>query len=559
MRVSALFNFFVLTKFFLSTVVTGFLLMAGTPSYSFAAFANEPDSAYIGSVDSVCTEDDNLKDYRYRSYDYEEFNSIYSFVPSTMNLWRGGSWSSINARYEFNERNFKSTQMFSREYLYGFDSESIQKIDSLDVTFYGKFLYNTTRAFDASYNLFYKHKNNGSPFYLFTPAKGNWQTQTYLVKGGASKSFFNRKLHVGVMLSYTGDMFNRVLDTRNSNIDLNTEVHPSLTYMFTPDHAFSFGVNYRRNKMEPRLSNYFPRPGDEENYWIYINKGMGTFEHVNTGYSVFSITHSLDYTANWHLKIDGLTLSADASYLDGGEEWQTKFSRPNTADLFEIAKYDWNRIIGRISLSSPASRWNAGSVSSLEYEMLDGLGYTFNESAQLYQKAYSYNKIQIKFNSDLLFDRNMVNKLGVNFVFEVNDALDLNYGHKSSFTNLNSVLKIGAMKMPVLKGSLYVDLDFMHNLNLVNSHNPLSADSNIFTVNIHKPYLRYRTTDYIAISPVIVWEKRVSKNIAFGVELSGILLNPYNENYVLNASFGGSDVVEYGSNKGADLTIRVIF
>lgn len=491
--------------------------------------------------------------YRDRNYNYDLFNSIYSSVPSAMNLWKGGSWSTMDVKYQYVEREFKSTQMFSRESAYTFVSESIQKIDTLDVIFYGQFMYQTSNSFDAKYNLYYRTKEVGSPFYFFVPANGNWQTQKYFVKGGVSKSILNKKMYVGASVSYSGDLFNRTIDIRNSKKELDIVIFPSLTYNISKKQSVSAGVNYSRNKKEPRLSSYFPRAGDDTNYWIYFNKGMGTYEHVNMGYSVSAISHSLDYILKWVNDSDKYTLSADLSFSSGSEKWQSKFNKPDLAEFYDLTKYDLYQYSSKISLAIPFSSFS--TLSSIKFFMMDGTGSTYNEPNQKYQDSYIYDRLNISLASNFLFFRDHANKIGVDVSYDVTDRLDLNYGQKTSISTLTTSLGVGLIKLPLLKGVLFLDLNLFNSLNLDSFHDPVSASSNIYTTGIIRSAFRYETSDYYAISPLINWEKLIKNKYYVGFELGYSYINPYKINY----DIAGDNSFRNGSNNAINFSLKFVF
>lgn len=464
-----------------------------------------------------------------RYYNTKNYMFHYSKVISAANLWEGPSWSVMDFSVNQQHREFKAPQMFGNGNSIRFETESLQKLDSAGYTFYGKFSYQTNRDFNSEYNQSYLIPDNGSPLYLFTPVKGKWETQEYYFKGGASKRINNR-LFVGASMSYSGDLFNRIIDVRNKQKNLSIELSPSLSYLLNDNNAISLAFGYNRKKAEPSNTNYYPRPGDDRNYWIYINKGLGTYERINVGYGLYFLTSAFDLSALWSRKINNDRLSFIFSYKSGNDIVQSKLNRPQTNTFYKLGKYSWSSF--ESDLVYTADIFGLKTINRLQFEMFEGLGYTHNDSQNQYQQSYKYTHNHISLASLLFPKTGFINFIDLKLDYYHKYALDFNYAQKYSYDNLLTNITLNVFNSSILWGKLSYQLSAIANVNLSYEHDPMSARTNIYTVNILNPTLSYNTMNYALVAPSIIWEKSIAGGYVFGFEVGGSIAKPITINYI---------------------------
>lgn len=465
-----------------------------------------------------------------RSYNLGYYNLLFNNVISATNLWEGPSWSTIELSFNQVDREFKTPQMFGNGNYIQFETESIQKLDSLPFAFYGKFRYKTSRDFNSEFNQFYKIEDNGNPFYFFTPAKGKWETQEYFFKGGASIQLLKDKVFVGASMGYAGDLYNRIIDIRNRQTNLLIEISPSVTYKISQINSISLGFRYTRHKYEPIMSNYYQRPGDDRTYWLYLNKGMGTHERVNMGFGLYFLTNSYDLTGQWIGSVGDDLMSVDFTYHSGINSVDSKNNIPQTNDFYKLGKYELNRLNGRIGYKRDLFGFK--SLNNLFFEKSNGSGFTHNDQQNQYQKSYSYSAIKAGLSSHIFPGSFLVNHFKVGLKIEDISGLDLNYGQKYSFINVVPELMINMLNHKFLKGYMSYGFTLNANLNLGFSHDPVGAKTSIYTTSILYPTLTYKTLDYLVAAPSVLWEKNLKNNYMIGFELGGSIAKPIKINYI---------------------------
>ncbi len=489
-----------------------------------------------------------------RDYQHSNFIQHFDKISSITNLWEGSLWSVMELTVNKYDTPFKTPYMFGNGNYISFLTESVQKIDSLGYAFYGKFMYKTNRDFDSEYNLFYKMPDNGNPIYLFVPVNGKWETQEYFFKGGISKELVKNRLYAGASMSYSGDLFNRIIDTRNRQTNLSIGLSPSITYALNQNNNISLALIYKREKYEPINSHYSQRPGDDQNYWLYLNKGMGTYERLNTGYGFYSITNKFDISLQWQKKYrQGNLLSAIFSIENGSNIFQSKVNIPETDDFFKLGKYNWNNLGGVISLTNKI--FSKRAISSLSYKSTIGEAFTYNTQQNQYQRSYKYTGRFINGMSKVYVDRAVLKYLSFTLNLNIINAIDLNYGHKYSYTNVMPNISANLFSINFLKGMISSRISTGGNYNISFTHEPLSAASNIYTTGIAYPSLSYYTSDYVVISPSLIWEKIVNKRVLIGFEFGANALKPVKINYINTFTSISND----DSNRSLYLTLRVVF
>jgi hypothetical protein len=512
-------------------------------------------SAYqLGNAEQTDVETKRELFNREREYSSSNYFLHFNRITSATHLWEGPIWSEMELTINQYNNPFKTPYMFRNGNSIEFSTESVQKIDSLGYAFYGKFSYKTNRDFDSDYNQFYKMPDYGNPIFLFVPVKGNWETQEYYFKGGISKEIVKRRLYVGASMSYNGNLFNRIIDTRNRQTDLSIHLSPSITYNLSNKNSLSLAFNYNRAKYEPLNSHYSQRPGDDSNYWLYLNKGLGTYERLNTGYGFYSIINNFDISTQWHKKYRQNNLfTATFSFENGSNIFQSKVNIPETNDFFKLGKYDWQNIGGQISISNKL--FSKRALSSLSFKNIKGKAFTYNIQQSQYQNSYKYTGRSLSAMSKIFVDRSILNFCSLAFHINYVNAIDMNYGHRYSYTNIIPVLLANLFSVNFLKGEISSQITASGNYNYSFIHQPLSAISNIYTTGIAYPSLSYYTSNYFVLNPSIFWEKIVNNRVLFGLELGASVLKPLSINYINSYTTIGTDDM----NKSLYLTLRVVF
>lgn len=386
-----------------------------------------------------------------RIYYYNNYFMHFGKIASSANLWNGPMWSLMELEvYQYDDR-FKTPQMFGNGNYIGFSTESAQRVDSLGYAFYGKFMYKTGRDFDSEYNQVYKLPDFGNPIYLFLPIKGKWETQEYYFKGLMSKVLIKNRIFAGASMSYSGNLYNRVIDTRNRQTNLSIQLSPSITYRINSKNSLSVGMDYLRAKYEPLNSNYMQRPGDDPNYWLYLNKGMGTYERINLGYGFYSVSNSYEISAQWS-RITGFKklLSARISYMSGNNNFKSKTNIPQTNDFFKLGKYEWSRAGVELALTSKV--FGLDNLSNISFSYLKGDAFTFNDQQSLFQRSYKYSEKLTKAITSFFVNNKVFNHISAGIAYENKGATDMNYGHRYSYHNIVPEVIFNTLSLKFLKG-----------------------------------------------------------------------------------------------------------
>lgn len=496
----------------------------------------------------------DVSNYVERDYQNRNYTLHFDKIASAKNLWTGESWSAIALSAHQFHREFKTPQMFGSENSVMLQTESIQMIDSSGYAFYGKFYYKTDREFNSHFNQVHTIPSYGNPFYLFMPRKGKWETQEYFLEGAASKNIVKEKLFAGFHISYSGDLYNKVVDTRNKQTNMSVVLSPSLTYNFSEKDYLSLSFMYKRDKYKPLNSNKYQQPGDDPDYWLYMNQGMGTYDRPTIGYGLISETDTYEFAAQWHRRIDfdkyfTFTVSADLAQ----NMLNSTVSKPQSNETYIYGKYDYNVLKASVAYTSGFREGKL--LGAIEYNQVSGKGNIYNEQQSVYQKSYSYKSRNATAFLAYYPKSAIINKIQFSLKYDYSYGLDLNYGQTYSYTNILPDISASFLSHKLFNGNVFYNLGGSFNYNLDNSHSPVGAFSNIYTKSILNPTLSYATSNYLSANSSIVFQTNVTKDILGEFEMGGSFLKPITLNYINSDTIVSLDDM----NNSVYLIFKVIF
>lgn len=507
----------------------------------------------------VCIKGQTSKDVLESSYldlDYQRklFDVHFGKLASKYNLWKGNTWSDIGLYFNNTNRDYKAPQMYGSENSLSLGTESVQRIDSMGYTFYGKFSYKTDRFFDSKFNQVHSFPEYGNPFYLFTPLTGKWETQEYYLEGGAAKSIVENKLSLGVHIIYGGSFFNKTNDTRNKQTNSSISISPSITYGIGAANHVSLAFIYSRDKYKPMNSNHYAIPGDDPDYWLYLNQGLGTYYRPSLGYGLVSLNNSYGMNTEWYIAFSddkNLTLNISADLSEDIN--RSVISKPSSDDPYIYGKYKLLKYNASINYSN--SIGNGRLISVLKYQGISGNGHTFNEEQLSYQKSYNFSSRVVSFSTDYYNQNLFARKLSLSVDYDYTYGIDLNYGQKYSYSNVIPRFSIVFPSHSIFKGRMSYILDFYSNLNLDYFHDPVGARENIYTKEILSPTIAYETSNYVSVSPSINYSIRLTNKMLANFNFGVGLFKPLSVNYEnLNTSLS-TDVY----NSSVFTAFKIIF
>jgi hypothetical protein len=510
-------------------------------------FINGPVLA--GSEDTI-----NFRPHSYsdRQYQYDNFMLHYAGMASAMSIWQGDRYSYMNLGGDVFNGDFITPQMFENGSSIDFNTESFFRNDSLESVFYGEFGFNSRKDNNASWNLFYSPAENGSQFGILTPAEGKWESQEYRIKGSVSRRIINEKIFFGLCFNYKGDINNRINDVRNNQINLFIDLAPSLTYSINEMNSISLGLAYSRSKMEPKTSTFISR-SQQPNYRQYFFSGLGPMDkefYLGTG--IYRITSKYEFNSQWIYSDQNNVFSVKYSLLTGNELWEEKINIPFTNDFPQPYKYDWIENKGKLAITNQSQLFK--SISSFSFSLKDGMGYTFNEKNDIFQKAFTYYNLLLNLESGIYLQMRYLEFVKPAIVFNNVSILDLTNGQKEEYSTLKATIDLSLLKTRLFKGDLMFLGGAGLNKNLNYIHDPLGADDIDYTINVIYPSMSYLTSDFIVFSPGINWEKTIKK-VLLSFEAGGHFINPTRINYQNQYT----NISESSYYRNAYLDIKLVF
>ncbi|TKG90401.1 hypothetical protein EYV94_23640 [Puteibacter caeruleilacunae] len=421
-----------------------------------------------------------------------------------------------------------------------FKTESLYHKSESPWSFYGQFAYSNGRVDSVRYNLSYDIELNGSPYYYFMKKAGDWNLQYYYFDAAASR-VINRKLALAFNIKYKGKQFFRLIDTRNSQTKLETELKLGATYTVNKGNSISVTAQYEYDKMEPSLSNKFQHSSASEKllYNIYLNAGMGTYFKAVTyicvttylvpGVSVQWISNPSSNHMN----------SLSYSCRSGKEEWKNKAiysaEKENIYSKYEFQDHT-------VSFATKRGLTKSTFDGLFDAQILQGKGFKFNDTSKKYTQNYNFTNINAEFQTLVTRKESLFDQMSLGVKLDFTKKRDKSYA--CSMEYVNALFNVGIRAHMNIKDKyLYVSLHPGYCHNFSKEYDEGIAGDNIYTNWIGNPVYEFVSTNWYCMDAKIGLRSVIDK---FPVD--------FQLNYFLKKTTGGQDVL---GDKTADHFTRM--
>lgn len=428
---------------------------------------------------------------------------LYKLLPSTLSLWSNGDWSSIRFNGTYESGDFKTVDAFETDQKIAFKTESVQSFAKQKLKFYGNFTYHTAKHEEADWNLFYQKSEVGSPFRMVTDRMGDWRTKHYGVTGMMTKQVSER-LHVGVSAKYAGDLYFRIVDTRNEQFNLALDFQASASYQLHNNQYLSMGISYRRKKSEPQYSNKFKVNGTE--YYPYISTGLGDFEDQEGLDKLLITDQNPSFLVAYHSGNKN-KFSATYTFYPGKEEWKYYITSVDSPISENLYKYEYQK--HDFGLSHLVNSDQYRLLSRLKAEVITGKGYIFRTS---YQDSYIYDGQKLNASLDLLRNkRQLFEHSTLELSMENVSKKDMVYAQLMEYMNLSIMTKTNFNFTINQSNKLQATINGAYRYNLSYTHDVASAGSKPYTLNIAYNEMAYNTANYYKVGGELSWFRQYEK------------------------------------------------
>jgi hypothetical protein len=428
---------------------------------------------------------------------------LYKLLPSTLSLWTNGDWSSIAFNGTYENGDFKTVDDFKTDQKVAFKTESVQTLAEKKIKFYGNFTYHTAKHEEADWNLFYQKSEVGSPFRMVTDRMGDWRTKHYGVNGIITKQVSNR-LHIGLSAKYAGDLYFRVVDTRNEQFNLTLDFQASASYKIQNHQYLSMGISYHRKKSEPQYSNKFKVNGSE--YYPYTSTGLGDFEDQEGLDELLITDQNPSFLLAYHAGNKN-KFSASYSFYPGKEEWKYYITSVDSPISENLYKYEYQK--HDFTLSHLVNSDQFQLLSLVRSELITGQGYKFRTT---YQDSYIYDGIKLNASLDLLRKKKrLFEHSALELGMENISKKDMVYAQLMEYMNLTIMAKTNFNFAINQTNKLQCTLNGGYRYNLSHTHDVASAASKPYTLNIAYNEMAYHTANYYKAGIGLSWFRQYKK------------------------------------------------
>lgn len=457
-------------------------------------------SAYALERDTL----DLMSEHSLRTYYIAKVLPEYTTLPSLLPQWEEQDWSLIQADGGYSEGDFKMVDDFEKKQNLEFNTQSVISFPESGIRFYGSFGYHTSRDYDADWNLFYKKSEIGSPFRVVTDRMGEWKTKHYGLQGYMSKSFGDR-WSLGLGCDYYGDLYFRMVDTRNEQFNLDMTVKAAASYQFKEKHFFSLGVDYLYKKRKPLFSEDFTTASTE--YDRFLNLGLGDYQSINNidKYRVvdFNPQFSLAYNASGKH-----TISSLYSFYSGRESWNVYITSINNTNPEE--QYYYQYIQQQFSLSDRIDTDGGLLRAAFDAEFIMGDAY---ENLTPLQKTYIYDGLKSNLSFDYLRSSILFDENNLSFSFYNKSMKDMKYAQEMSYTNLKVTAHTGTQFTLGSRSTMQWQIGGAYKYNLAYHHNPYAAANKDFTTTVGYNEMAYESADYFKAFSRLSWFYRIQESV----------------------------------------------
>ncbi|MFA5713600.1 MAG: DUF6850 family outer membrane beta-barrel protein [Bacteroidales bacterium] len=465
---------------------------------------------------------------------YGQYRDFYSQTPSMLTGWGYRNWSYFGASYSLESGNYRNPQYYNRRSLIDFNTESIYRPDKSRWIFHGRFRYYNGRADSLHNNLSYNIDRYGSPIYLFQRKVGDWDLQDYRFDVTVANNISNR-LSLGVKLQYEGLYTFRIVDTRNSQTTLNTELLFSADYKVSAKSRVGLGIGTNRIKTEPALTNKYHYGTSDQIYNIYYNVGMGSYlKGVNWG--ITYTNNSLVALAQWAYS-DSYSSYTLSYKLNSGQEVVVNKYLNRIEEENRVLLYDFMVHSGKFS-----TMHRAGSrflLNSLDFNLTQGYSNQWIKESLSYFKVYTSSIIDVDYRGTLYSPKSLFRRVNAHAHYNREQLLDRVYNYRFQ----HSSLAFGAsgellFKFNSVRTTLSAGATYGKNLNFRND--PGGAIDNLYYNWIGQPKMAFLATDWFEIPSFIRFDIPFKENLV-ELLLSGAYRKPLKINYPAGASFSLED------------------
>lgn len=447
---------------------------------------------------------DLMSEHSLRTYYIAKVLPEYTTLPSLLQQWEEQDWSLIQGFTDYSEGDFKMVDDFESQKGLEFNTQSVISFPESGIRFYGSFGYHASRDYEADWNLFYKKSEIGSPFRVVTDRMGEWKTKHYGLQGYMIKSLGD-KWTLGLGCDYYGDLYLRMVDTRNEQFNLDMTVKLSATYQFKEVHFLSLGVDYLYRKSKPLFSDDYTTASTE--YDRYLNLGLGDYQAINNleKYRVIDLNPRFSLAYNTQGKHN---ISSLYSFYSGRESWNIYITSINNTNPEEQYYYQYTQ--QQFSLSDRIDTDGGLLRAAFDGEFIMGDAY---ENSTLLQKTYIYDGLTANLSFDYLRSGTLFDDNKLSLSFYNKSMKDMKYAQEMSYTNLTIRAHTGTQFTLGGRSTMQWQIGGAYKYNLAYNHNPSASASKPFTTTVGYNEMAYESADYFKAFSRLSWFYRIQESV----------------------------------------------
>ena len=416
-----------------------------------------------------------------RDFQFKLFENRFAEIPSLINQGNLKQFAYGEANYLYAEGTLRHPQDYKAQRGIRLKTASLASLKKTNWTFYGSFEYLNTSKENVENNLTYGVRAYDSPYYLFQNTSGLWEHQNYNFSVSAVNQV-NTRLSLGGDLNYSTHLYYRKVDTRNELTALKIEGSLSASYQFTPKQVLSVALRAGFFKTDSELRNKFPENNTELTANRYLNAGLGSYiKNIEQGFETKRNTPGVQL--HWYGKYDHWDISVQSTTKVGREAW-TDNSILREEQNNVLTKYNFTSQQIRVLYNKYYKRKQL--MMSIAAEYLKGDGNIWEANLSDYYKNFLTERYEIEAQAEILFQDQLVNKIGLKAKFYNREQLDLNYAYQFDYQWVVPEVSV-ALHQPISpKVSSFVNLSTLYHQVLEVKHSPRAA-RNIFVDWIGRP------------------------------------------------------------------------
>ena len=420
-----------------------------------------------------------------RYFQINQFKERFKKVPSLIGLSNLHPYSLGSLNGYYSDGTLKSLQSYGNLEGLSLGIESLAPLENTNWVFYGELDYYNTQKKQVEANLSYFTQPFGSPYYFFQAVEGLWGHQYYKLAVDASNQVSD-KISLGFHLQYNTDFLYRKNDTRNETVSLRIPIKLGISYQLLPTHTVSLAVGMEFAKADIMLNNRYTFSGQDDNYRIYFNTGMGSFLNgIDTGAETKRKTPELQL--HYLIRGKSFDLSAQSMTRIGKENWVDKnvyrVDQPNEISSFNVINQEL-----RFQSNIYFSRNYLALIASTNY--VSGEGSYFNRVISRFQKNYNNHIFSYELKALLFYNKGLINQIGLGLSSYNHERTDTNYAYQLDNRYIKPEVFLGINK-PILNrfdcfGMINTGIKYPMKV----KHDPFAA-SNIYVELIGIPLANY--------------------------------------------------------------------